>query len=134
MAKTVAPLVSHPVSYLAKQLGVSRQRASRLLNDGRILGATKGPDGRWSVPVLPDITAGRRGPGPGPSTRRFYEPRPYRLRASAGLRSHVTPQSGTADGTAQFDQARLLDGLVTRQASLTREKNGPANDPHGEAV
>lgn len=76
MAITVAPLVSHPVSYLAKQLGVSRQRASKLLNDGRILGACKGPDGRWSVPVLPDISPGQRGPGPRPSTSRFYERRP----------------------------------------------------------
>ena len=76
MVKTVAPLVSHPVSYLARQLGVTRQRASKLLNDGRILGSRRGVDGRWLVPVLPDITPGQRGPAPGASTRRFYETKP----------------------------------------------------------
>lgn len=75
MQITVAPLVTNPVRFLAKQLGVSRQRASRLLNEGRILGAFKGPDGLWRVPVLPSIVPGERGPRPGRSSARFYEHR-----------------------------------------------------------
>lgn len=72
MRETVAPLFLHPVAFLAKQLGVTRQRASRLLNDGRILGAYRDVGGSWWVPCIPTITLGTRGPSTGPS-RRFRE-------------------------------------------------------------
>lgn len=47
-----------------------------------------------------------------------------------GLRSAVTPQSSTAHGTTSIQ----LDGLVTRQASLTGETKPPANDSRREAA
>jgi hypothetical protein len=62
IAPPVGPLFGHPVAYLAKQLGLSRQRTSRLLNTGRIVGAERAEDGTWQVPCLPMIVPGRRGP------------------------------------------------------------------------
>lgn len=62
IAPPVGPLFGHPVAYLAKQLGLSRQRTSKLLNTGRIVGAERADDGTWQVPCLPMIVPGRRGP------------------------------------------------------------------------
>ena len=75
MAKTVAPLFLHPVAHLARQLRVSRQRASKLLNDGRIEGAYRDVGGLWWIPCVPTITAGSRGPSGGPTTWRFLASR-----------------------------------------------------------
>lgn len=80
MAETVAPLLfRHPVVFLARQLGISRQRANKLLKDGRIAHACQLPDGSWMWPAIPSITPSSRGPAPGVSVARFYQPKPYKL-------------------------------------------------------
>jgi hypothetical protein len=50
--------------WLAKYLGISRQRASKLLNDGRIMGAVRDAAGAWDLSRLAtaSVTAGKRGP------------------------------------------------------------------------
>lgn len=47
---------------LGRHLGVSRQRASALLNAGRIEGAAKLQDGRWQAWLPIAIAPGARGP------------------------------------------------------------------------
>ncbi|RRD42524.1 hypothetical protein EII18_05370 [Comamonadaceae bacterium OH3737_COT-264] len=63
MSETVAPLLQRiTVRDLALSLGVSRQRANRLLLDGRVLHAQK--HGRhWMVPFIGfTVVPGARGP------------------------------------------------------------------------
>jgi len=79
MSETVAPLktdtfdclgrpkypqgTTGAVSRLAAYLGVSRQRANRLLLEGRIEGAFKTPAGVWMLPsASPTVIHRRRGP------------------------------------------------------------------------
>jgi len=50
--------------WLAELLGVSRQRASKLLNQGRVLGAVRDlRSGEWDLSgCIGQVRAGRRGP------------------------------------------------------------------------
>ena len=53
-------------SWLARALGVSDQRARKLLAQGRVRGARKDPTtGQWDLfdVAFPRVRAGRRGPG-----------------------------------------------------------------------
>ena len=53
-------------SWLARALGVSDQRARKLLAQGRVRGARKDPaTGQWDLSdvAIPRVRAGRRGPG-----------------------------------------------------------------------
>jgi hypothetical protein len=53
-------------SWLARALGVSDQRARKLLAQGRVRGARKdNATGVWDLPdvAIPRVRAGRRGPG-----------------------------------------------------------------------
>lgn len=54
-------------AWLGRELGVSRQRASVLLNSGRVLGAHRDPEtGAWDLSklILVTIVRGTRGPKP----------------------------------------------------------------------
>ncbi len=59
--------------WLAETLGVSRQRASKLLNSGRVVGAVRNPNtGAWDLSRLlfTQVREGKRGPRLGANRQR----------------------------------------------------------------
>lgn len=87
VARTVAPEILSSMGSQARLsvtsvgalLGVSRQRASKLLRDGRIEGAHPAQDSTWWIPTPVRLKPGARGPVSGYARAGYSPRRPRRL-------------------------------------------------------